>query len=163
MIYVDMDGVLCNFLKGVALASGVELREHKDWEKHKDKYWRAVQRLGIRFWENLEWMPHGKELWALVEKHNPRILSAFPQKEKLRPAATYGKQLWLQKNINDSVSSKALICRVQEKQDYAKPGDILIDDNEKTIHQWNAKGGIGILYTDSGQMIQQLKVKHGLV
>jgi len=32
------------------------------------------------------------------------------------------------------------------KSDYARPGDILIDDNEKNIEEWENEGGIGVLW-----------------
>jgi hypothetical protein len=34
---------------------------------------------------------------------------------------------------------------------------ILIDDLEKTIKEWHAQGGIGILHTSAADTIKQLK------
>jgi len=52
-----------------------------------------------------------------------------------------------------------LVKRAQKK-DYATTDDkpnVLIDDYIKNIREWEAKGGIGILHTDVGKTISELK------
>jgi len=52
-----------------------------------------------------------------------------------------------------------LVLRSQKKS-YAttdeKP-NVLIDDFDKNIREWQAAGGIGILHTDVGKTISELK------
>jgi hypothetical protein len=47
-----------------------------------------------------------------------------------------------------------------QKKDFAttdeKP-NVLIDDYDKNIREWEAKGGIGIHHTDVGKTISELK------
>ena len=160
-IYVDMDGVLCNFLKGISTLTGADITCHADWAKNRDALWQRVHAEGINFWANLEWMPGGKKVVSAVWGQGFRILSAYPTVEQLRPNAIIGKQIWLDNNIGRTFAGKAIICHVVEKQDYAKPGAILIDDNPRTIEQWNAKGGIGILHVDVDATLKELKT-HGI-
>jgi hypothetical protein len=51
-----------------------------------------------------------------------------------------------------------------QKQDYTMVGHsgkreqaVLIDDYPKNIKEWTAKGGIGILHTNTSSTIRQLK------
>ena len=47
-----------------------------------------------------------------------------------------------------------------QKKNYATTDDkpnILIDDYDKTIREWEAKGGIGIIHTDVAKTISELK------
>jgi hypothetical protein len=43
------------------------------------------------------------------------------------------------------------------KQLFAEPNRILIDDMQKTIDEWNAKGGIGIFHSSAANTITELK------
>ena len=66
---------------------------------------------------------------------------------------------WLVKNTSFKKSNINLVFR-SHKQKFAttdeKP-NILIDDYNKNIREWEAKGGIGILHTDVGKTINELK------
>ena len=151
-----MDGVLCNFLKGISDLTGEDLKTHADWTAKKDFYWEKVAAGGKEFWSNLEWCEGAQILWQNVQALNPTILSAYPSREELQFTGVYGKRIWLYRNISMDVSQKAIICAVVNKQTFAKPGDVLIDDNELTIDQWNAKGGIGILHINVEDTIREL-------
>ena len=43
------------------------------------------------------------------------------------------------------------------KQLFAEPNRILIDDMQKTIDEWNAKGGTGIFHSSAANTITELK------
>ena len=56
--------------------------------------------------------------------------------------------------------SKVNLVKRREKQNFAKVGGmptILIDDYEKNIRQFRARGGIGILHTSTSNTINELK------
>ena len=149
-IYCDMDGVLVDFMKGADAAVGgsfVNVDKATRWDKiHQVK----------GFWENLNWMPGSKRLYQLIIKYDSHILSAYTSRN---PISRTGKMKWLVKNTSFKKSNINLVFR-SYKQKFAttdeKP-NILIDDYGKNIQEWEAKGGIGILHTDVGKTINELK------
>jgi hypothetical protein len=52
---------------------------------------------------------------------------------------------------------KLLLYPRNQKQLFAAPDKILIDDMEQTINEWNKGGGIGILHTSADNTIKELK------
>ena len=149
-IYCDMDGVLVDFMKGADAAVGgsfVNTKKAERWDKvHQVK----------GFWENLDWMPGSKRLYQLIIKYDSHILSAYTSRN---PISRTGKMKWLVKNTSFKKSNINLVFR-SHKQKFAttdeKP-NILIDDYDKNIQEWESKGGIGILHTDVGKTINELK------
>ncbi len=154
-IYVDMDGVLADFLKGAGLATDMTFKTHMDWEKVKKVEWKTLADMGADFWAGLPWNKGGKKLWSFVRQYNPNILSAFPQAQENKQHAINGKKRWIKRELTGV--NKIHIVRGQEKQDYAEPTAILIDDSPRNIDQFNAKGGIGILHKNTNDTIKQLK------
>ena len=76
--------------------------------------------------------------------------------------AAQGKQNWAQREL--SPQPVELVCvDAVDKQKFAVSPDgiphVLIDDKAKTIDQWNAAGGFGILHlpTQSHLTIKKLK------
>ena len=65
-----------------------------------------------------------------------------------------GKKLWVKENTPDS---KLILAKRENKRDYANRKSILIDDRTDNINDWNAAGGIGILFTSTNQTIDKLK------
>ena len=149
-IYCDLDQVLVAFLKGADKAVGGSFVDSP-----KDERWNKVNQVK-GFWANLDWMPGAKRLYQFIEKYDPHVLSAYTGRD---PTSKVGKMKWLAKNTNFKRSRIHLVIRSQ-KQSYAttngKP-NILIDDYIKNIREWEAKGGIGILHTDVGKTISELK------
>ncbi len=56
-----------------------------------------------------------------------------------------------------SINQKLILHSAEQKQEFANPNAILIDDRPSNIEQWRAKGGIGILHTSADETIEQLK------
>ena len=63
---------------------------------------------------------------------------------------------WLTKNTKVPRGKIHLVVRSQKK-DFAKGGNLLIDDYEKNIKEWESAGGQGILHTNTNKTIQELK------
>lgn len=154
-VYVDMDGVLCNFLKGASEATDLPIRSHSDWEKVKDTQWAMLADLGSDFWANLDWMSDGKILWSYVKQFNPNILSAFPQAPGNKAFSITGKNEWIRRELTGY--NKIHLVKGQDKQNFATPTSILIDDADRNIEQWISKGGIGILHRSARDTIKQLE------
>lgn len=154
-IYMDMDGVLCNFLKSAAKVTGRNLKNFEQWGEIKKDEWQKITAAGSDFWANLEWLSDGKELWNYIKGMNVEILSAYPVSPQGTPNAIKGKKEWLKKNLPGI--KKINLVKGIDKQKYAHTNAILIDDSGRNIKQFKAAGGIGILHKNTKDTIAQLK------
>ena len=145
-IYLDMDRVLCNFLKGADDAVGGSFAT-----MDSAKRWKILNQTK-NFWANLEWMPGGKQLYRFCSRYDPHILSAYAGKDK---NSRVGKMKWLTKNTKVPRGKIHLVVRSQKK-DFAKGNNLLIDDYEKNIKEWENKGGVGIHHTDVSKTLKEL-------
>ena len=154
-IYCDMDGVLCDFAKGVEKVIGKSISQ---WSYgSKSEKWDKIKSTP-KFWHTLPWENGGKQLWSFISKYKPHILSAYVE-ESFDPNCIPGKSHWARTNLGIAPGNVNLVKRVQ-KQNYAKVAGlpaILIDDYKKNTDQFTAKGGIGILHTTTSNTIRELK------
>jgi len=95
-------------------------------------------------------MSDGKEYWNYISKYDVELLSSpsYSDTSKL------GKRLWVRNNLS---GIKLNLARAADKQKYAAPNHILIDDRVSNIEQWKSQGGIGILHTSAANTIKQLQ------
>ena len=154
-IYCDMDGVLCDFVKGVEKLHNITIDK---WSYgSKTEKWSKVKATP-RFWHTQPWNTGGRQLWSFISKHKPHILSAYVE-ESFDPNCIPGKTHWARTNLGLSAPRINLVKRVQ-KQLYAKVlGEpaVLIDDYKKNIDQFIQRGGLGIHHTSTSNTIRQLK------
>ena len=152
-VYLDMDGVIVNLEKGAFKVHGKQLSDVKRperWDKISDTK---------DFWKNLEWMPGSRKLWNFLKPYKPSIMSAYAKNE---PNSAQGKEDWLKKNVEKLPRSRINLVMRSDKQRFARDGrtqapNILIDDHEKNIREWESKGGIGIHHTSVERTIARLK------
>ena len=158
-VYVDLDGVLVNFSKGIGDLMGKPFdgeRYHKD-EKYKDAMWAAVLKAtdeGEEVWFNFEMMPDAKELWNHIKHVNPEILSSTGGHR--HGTVSDQKKRWVAKYLGKDVNVH-LVKASEHKARSAKENHILIDDMEKSIGPWKDAGGIGIIHTSAEDTINHLK------
>ena len=149
-IYCDMDGVLTDFDSRFKYFSNMDPRAYED-KYGKEKFWDLIDgKIGVRFWTGMEWMPEGEKLWDYIKKYNPTLLSAPSRQNESR----LGKRLWAKNNLP---CVKLILANASAKQNYSGKNKILIDDRESNIEQWRSKGGIGILFKSTQQVIDELK------
>ncbi len=149
-IYSDMDGVLVDFNKRFKrFSNGIPPTEYEQ-KFGKDKFWELVDGTGVRFWVGMDWMSDGKQLWDYIKSYNPTLLSSPSRADHSK----MGKRIWRQRNLP---STKLILARAANKQNYADHNSILIDDRESNIDQWIKAGGIGVLHTDTASTINKLK------
>jgi len=151
-IYCDLDMVLVNFMKG---ADDVVGGDGFVADRDKEGKWNKINQTK-GFWTNLEWMPGSKRLYDHITKYDPHVLSAFSGRDT---TSKTGKMKWLNKNTKFKRAKIHLVKRSQ-KQSYAKTRDkpnVLIDDYDKNIKEWEANGGIGIHHINVGTTIGKLK------
>jgi hypothetical protein len=107
---------------------------------------------------HLPWMQDGKILWSYLHEAGAetRILSA--RTNTWQPTAVGDKHLWIRKNLKPPPVETHIVQR-HEKQNYARAyghANILIDDWDLNINEWNAAGGIGILHRSAEETIEAL-------
>jgi hypothetical protein len=147
-IYCDMDSVLVDFDRGYQELTGMTTQQADT--SGVEAFWDPLTKAGAKFWITLNWMPDGKQLWDYIKKYNPILLSA-PSREE---SSKLGKRVWVKRELP---GTKLILKYAPQKQEYASPTSILIDDRQKNIDQWEAAGGIGILHTNTANTIEQLK------
>ena len=150
-IYCDMDMVLCDFLKGSEEVLGVPFPKADKREK-----WIKISSTKD-FWANLKWMPGAQRMWTFINRYDAHILSAYSTKD---PNSRKGKLAWLKSNARLTKKSRIHLVLRADKQRFAmingKP-NLLIDDYIKNIHEWEAKGGIGVHHTSPTSTLAELK------
>jgi hypothetical protein len=147
-LYLDMDGVLCNFDKAYR-----SLRTHAT----DGKRFRAAV-MDYKIFEDLEFMPDTQELLNYVTKLDSitiEILTSMGTFDSDQGnEAKRQKQKWLDKW---NIPYKANFVRSkEEKAKFAHDRAILVDDSPGCINPFAAKGGHGILHTKSSDTIQQI-------
>ena len=160
MIYLDMDGVLADFDRGVKELCGLEPLSQNGKRrdrKRDDLMWERIRETD-HFYDRLELMPGAKELFdSLYGKYGNQceILTGVPRKERGIVTAEQDKRNWTRRLLSEKVKVNTVYRR--EKQEYCKgPDSVLIDDREKTIREWQALGGTGILHVSAEETFKKL-------
>jgi len=155
-IYLDMDGVLCDFesrfieLFGKG-AYGMGMRDRKNFSQNWPNFIQQGE------FKNLSWFPGGQELLSFLKNHpeiKVEILSSSGG-EKHHEEVKKQKKHWLKKH---GINYQANIVPGRSlKKNYATPTTILIDDTEDVIDGFELAGGIGILHKDIKKTLEKLK------
>ena len=147
-LYLDMDGVLCNFDKAYRAIDP----EKADRKKFRDAVFIH------KIFEDLEFMPDTQELLNYVtklENINIEILTSMGTFDVTQGNEARTQKLrWLDK-MNIPYKANFVRCK-EEKSNYATDHAILVDDSVGCIDPFVAKGGYGILHTRSSDTIQQI-------
>ena len=147
-LYLDMDGVLCNFDKAYRAIDP----DKADRKKFRESVFMH------KIFEDLEFMHDAHELLDFVAKLkdiNIEILTSMGTYDELQGhEAKTQKLYWLHKH---SIPYKANFVRAkQEKANFAHDRSILVDDSIGCITPFTAKGGHAIHHSKSSDTIQQI-------
>ncbi len=152
-IFLDADGILVDAVKGFCKVHNKtnpyndpdNLGKHnldEIWRMSKQDFWKPCDQ---NFWETLEPMSDSGLIYEAVSgfAYNNGYTMAVLTKSGLGQGCLQGKKNWfdrhfpkLSKNFWVGFGSKA-VC--------ASPNNILIDDYDKNIAEFNTCGGTGIL------------------
>ena len=153
-IYLDMDGVLCDFEKKFTDLYGflsLAKRDRKQWSVDWEDF--IIRKHAF---EKLDWFPGGRELLSYIRNHpsiHVEILSSSGG-ERFHGEVTAQKIKWLKSH---GINYKAnVVPGRKHKKNWAKPDAIIIDDTPDVITAWNKAGGIGILHKDVKETIKTL-------
>ena len=152
-IYLDMDGVLCDFESRYEKLFG-ELpaysREMKEWSANWNVFVETEQ------FKTLDWNPGGKTLLKVITDADIdyEILSSSGGK-KHHEKVEAQKKHWLQTN---GILVKANIVPGRtNKAKFANSRTVLIDDTPDVIDAFNSAGGYGILHKNTPDTVKKLE------
>jgi phosphoglycolate phosphatase-like HAD superfamily hydrolase len=163
-VYVDLDGVLADFSKGMTRALQTVLGDEFQHSEHKynqDPHYRRImwksldkyqREHGKEMWYELDLMPDAHILWNFVKGFGPEILTATGQ---ARYNAAEQKRRWVAEKLGSHIPVHT-VEHSSHKAQKACPRCILIDDNPKSINPWVEAGGIGILHSNARDSVEQL-------
>jgi 5'(3')-deoxyribonucleotidase len=147
-IFLDMDGVLVDFVSGAHRA----FNKHYDhaaplvWEFFKEwgvSFKEFDAKCDIDFWDLLDWMPDGPEIEQTVRhKFGPENIYLLTTPMPNSGSGT-GKLRWI-KRCMPWVYDRTIISYAP-KSLLAGPDTLLIDDKDENIAEFVAAGGCGIL------------------
>ena len=144
---LDMDGVSADFEGWAFDVIGPGWKSEIDkpnWGKFADY---------PRLYKELPVLPHFGELFgncvSMFGLGSMAQLTALPSRAaQAFPMAGADKIRWSRENVDPELLVGFGPFAVDKQLHVRSPREILIDDTEININQWNAAGGIGILYKD---------------
>lgn len=143
MIYLDMDGVLCDFIGGICAAHG-RPNPYDDpanrgiwdvcgiWGMHPAEFWEPCE---FEFWANLKPTPEARRLLSMEGVVG--IITSPSQNHGCIP----GKLEWLKRHTN-GLHRKVIFTHA--KYLAAAPGKVLYDDNDDHVVKWREAGGVAV-------------------
>ncbi len=149
-LFIDLDGVLCDFDGAVRALFGREPHELKPGEM-----WSRIARTP-GFYEHLAWLPDGRELWKHVAPYSPTVLTGLPRGSWAEPQ----KRAWCRRELGADVP--VITCMSREKAERAREAApegttlVLVDDRQSVGERWEAAGNIFILHRSARESIAAL-------
>jgi hypothetical protein len=126
-IFCDLDGVLCDFDRGVrALSRGISADSLPDHEK-----WRLIGRAD-RFYERLPWTSDGRRLWNAIKPHKPDILTGV----SMAPSCPREKAKWCARELGVATNHVDKACRSPRGRHQEVTGRAM-DDVVNVITCWS--------------------------
>lgn len=139
-IAIDLDGVLVDFLRG-AYAAGIIDPDTGKMDEEK------LMAADERFWADLPVLTEGLWLYSrLYSFCKKKDLTIFILSHAITEAARAGKREWIQKNLNANPMEIVLVSKRKDKNEFADPETLLIDDYEKTCDEFIQSGGEAVVF-----------------
>ena len=149
-IYLDMDGVIANFVSGAFSLFNKQYKEREYqrgtwamWDElgvTEEEFYHRLSQQGVPFWEHLPVFPWAHDLvYRLCEVSTP-IICTHPTKD---PECYAGKRRWLMKHIH---FHNLEVITMKDKYELARAGTMLIDDNGGNCRKFTQRGGVSIIF-----------------
>ena len=145
--FLDMDGVLTDFVGTMALAHGKEnpfndpdepVPYHIEelWGLSAEDFWKPAN--SLEFWSTMAPTAHKSAVLELVYDYFGQENVFILTSPSASPHATAGKVMWIQKNVPE-LARQFFVG--PKKEALARPGAFLIDDHEVNVEKFKAAGG----------------------
>lgn len=154
-IFLDLDGVLADFtghVDSLRVAEGLPRLPPRGDEKKDEAAERAYQAFWAwmagkpNIYQDLPPLPGAQQLVdycrELIGYEHVRVLTAIPSKDTM-PQAEADKRIWLRAHIEGPIEMRTGPF-AKDKHKHCRPGDLLIDDDERNINDWIRAGGMAI-------------------
>lgn len=173
--FLDMDGVIADFVTGACIAHGRPspytepeslgiFDMEKLWSVTPAEFWFPINAGGFAFWSGLAKTPEADGIVSLVSEafgvENVAILTS----PSMDAGCVPGKRAWIAKYF-PQFSNRILFGSAKEF--LAGPDKFLVDDRDKNILDFEKHGGIGVtvprpwnaLHSASDRVVHELKVQ----
>jgi phosphoglycolate phosphatase-like HAD superfamily hydrolase len=154
-IYMDMDGVLVDFLRGwLASYSGLgePTRQPTRWDFYKELGYteegfnNTLNQLTSHWWATLEPTASFDRLYEQLRDLRELGYIVHILSHAVTPEAKLGKYEWIQRNMPDFLDSLIMVDEAADKAAYAHKRAILVDDNEDNVTRFMEAGGEAMLF-----------------
>ena len=155
VVYLDMDGVLADFIAGYNKRFGTNYEEGELPTPKQDPHLADLQ--GSDFFSTLPKFHSTDALVGLVTRiFGSYKICSSPLRDDLENSRE-NKTIWINRNLNPK-PSEIIITSRKEKHAVQLDGtsNILIDDRPDKIQAWTAAGGIGIHYMAARDSIEKV-------
>lgn len=148
-IFVDMDGVLCDFISAAQRVhrrpvshEGVTWDFFKGWGLTSEQFWGELERKGEQFWSMLDPYPWFDDIVSVVKSFDDEFcLATSPSQD---PECLSGKAKWCDMHLPDVGVGRRHMTG--SKWHLAKRGRVLIDDHSINCSRWADHGGRAIMF-----------------
>jgi len=153
-IYLDMDSVICDFVKRY---KELYRMEPKDAEKKKEFNKFFDEFIATNQFATLDLMPGAMGGIEFLRKCSvpTQILSSTANEERY-DAISKQKMIWLQ--THGITFTPNFVPGKKHKWKFAAPDKIIIDDTESVIEDWRKAGGIAIWHKTWPETLAILKL-----
>lgn len=149
-IFLDVDGVLADFVKGTAKLynHSVDIATTYDyWHAlglTTDQFWDGITATEGKFWRTLPVYPWANKLKRLCEDLAvTTLLTSPPKGVKHKNTMISGRVDWIHDNFGNDFTGYYV---GMAKERLAGPNCLLIDDHQDNCEKWVAAGGHAFLF-----------------
>lgn len=150
IIYLDMDGVLCDFVTAALRLHGREYDESA-WPKgvyemrdaigiDDTEFWRPINEVGADWWAKLPVFQWAQELVEMCESLGEVGIATSPNRDG---ASAAGKTAWMWQHF-PRLARRMMIG--PRKEWLARPDAILVDDSDEKCVKFRKAGGMAIVF-----------------
>lgn len=158
-VYFDMDGVLANFDNGVReLCRKEPVVQGHCSNAETDALWGTISQVP-HFYAKLEPIAGSVKMVRAVYTeigNRCQILTGIPKPHRNVADAAEDKIDWVRRFVSPDIQVHA-VYRAEKKRFCTGSQDILIDDYDKNIREWQKSGGTGILFVTPEQTMAELQ------